>query len=62
LTAGHHTQLGAWSAAHYGTFGQNFWGLGSHLLDLPFRFALPLILWAVFYFERLAAAPGAEAA
>lgn len=49
------TQLGAWSAAHYGTFGQNFWGLGKHLLDLPFKFALPLILWAGFYYRDFAA-------
>jgi hypothetical protein len=47
------TQLGAWSAEHYGSFAQNFWGLGKHLLDLPFRFALPLLLWAVFFFDRL---------
>jgi hypothetical protein len=45
------TQLGAWSAAHYGAFGQNFWGLGKHLLDLPFKFALPFVLWAGFYFN-----------
>lgn len=47
------TQLGAWSAQHYGTFGQNFWGLGKHLLDLPFKFALPLILWSGFYVREL---------
>jgi hypothetical protein len=56
------TQLGAWSAQNYDTFGQNFWGLGRHLLDLPFRFALPLILWSSFYLDRLlpALAPVAE--
>ena len=32
------TQLGAWSLAHYGAFARNFWGLGKHLLDLPFKF------------------------
>jgi hypothetical protein len=47
------TQLGSWSAEHYGSFGQNFWGLGRHLLDLPFRFALPLLLWSAFYLDRL---------
>jgi hypothetical protein len=47
------TQLAEWSAQHYGPFGQNFWGLGRHLLDLPFRFALPLILWSSFYLDRL---------
>ena len=54
------TQLGAWSAEHYGAFAQNFWGLGRHLLDLPFRFALPLLLWAVFFFDRLAPAPALD--
>lgn len=49
------TQLGGWSAQHYGTFAQNFWGLGKHLLDLPFKFALPLILWAGFYVRDLLA-------
>ncbi|HVS15785.1 MAG TPA: hypothetical protein VMV46_17820, partial [Thermoanaerobaculia bacterium] len=56
------TQLGAWSVEHYGAFARNFWGLGGHLLDLPFRFALPLILWTAFFFDRLApptAAPSA---
>lgn len=47
------TQLGAWSAEHYGAFGQNFWGLGKHLLDLPVKLALPLALWAGFYAPRL---------
>jgi hypothetical protein len=51
------TQLGAWSEAHYGAFGQTFWGLGKHLLDLPFKFGLPLILWAGFYYAILV--PGA---
>jgi len=46
------TQLGAWSGQHYGFFAQNFWGLGKHLLDLPFKFALPFFLWAAFYFEE----------
>jgi hypothetical protein len=49
------TQLGDWSRAHYGTFAQNFWGLGKHLLDLPFKFALPLILWAAFYIRDFTA-------
>jgi hypothetical protein len=56
------TQLGAWSLEHYGAFARNFWGLGRHLLDLPFRFALPLILWAAFFFDRLAPAAAAPAA
>jgi len=44
------TQLGSWSDAHYGAFAQNFWGFGKHLLDLPFKLALPFILWVGFYF------------
>jgi hypothetical protein len=47
------TQLGAWSVAHYGPFAQNFWGLGKHLLDLPFKFSLPFVLWAGFYVREL---------
>ncbi|MCH9651431.1 MAG: hypothetical protein K0U98_24610 [Deltaproteobacteria bacterium] len=49
------TQLGSWSVANYGAFWRNFFGLGKHLLDLPFKLALPLALWATFYFPRLAA-------
>lgn len=45
------TQLGAWSNEHYGPIAQNFWGFGKHLLDLPFKLALPFILWAGFYFR-----------
>ncbi len=55
------TQLGSWSAQNYGAFGQNFWGLGKHLLDLPFKFALPLILWCAFFFEQLTGAREREA-
>lgn len=47
------TRLGAWSLAHYGAFARNFWGLGKHLLDLPFKFSLPLLLWAAFYLRDL---------
>ncbi len=47
------TQLGAWSAANYSTFQINFWGLGKHLLDLPFKFSMPLLLWAGFYLSLL---------
>ncbi len=47
------TQLGAWSVAHYGSFAQNFWGLGKHLFDLPFKLTLPFLLWAVFYLREL---------
>ena len=47
------TQLGEWSAAHYGTLQTNFWGLGKHLLDLPFKLAMPLLLWSAFYLRQL---------
>jgi hypothetical protein len=46
------TQLGSWSTQHYGAFARNFWGLGKHMLDLAFKFALPLILWAAFYYRE----------
>jgi hypothetical protein len=49
------TRLGAWSLAHYGPFARNFWGLGKHLLDLPFKFSLPFLLWAGFYLRDLMA-------
>jgi hypothetical protein len=49
------TQLGAWSEQHYGALAQNFWGLGKHMLDLAFKFALPLILWAGFYYQEFLA-------
>ncbi|MEO7795879.1 MAG: hypothetical protein ABIV06_14020 [Thermoanaerobaculia bacterium] len=44
------TQLGAWSNEHYGPVARNLWGFGKHLLDLPFKLALPFMLWAGFYF------------
>jgi hypothetical protein len=46
------TRLGAWSLAHYGLFARNAYGLTKHLLDLPFKLALPFLLWAGFYYER----------
>jgi hypothetical protein len=47
------TQNQAWSAEHYAPWQMNFWGLGKHLLDLPFKFAMPLLLWAAFYLREL---------
>jgi hypothetical protein len=52
------TQLGEWSVANYGAFGQTFWGLGKHLLDLPFKFGLPLILFGGYYWDWLLAGRG----
>lgn len=47
------TQLGAWSMANYGSFARNFWGMFKHLMDLPFKLALPFLLWAGFYVGTL---------
>ncbi|MEM1250241.1 MAG: hypothetical protein AAGA81_24625 [Acidobacteriota bacterium] len=54
------TQLGQWSLDNYSAFARNFWGLGKHVLDLAFKFALPLALWSLFYLDRLL--PQTEAA
>ncbi len=53
------TQLGTWSASHYGAFGQNFWGMGKHLLDLPVKLGLPLLLWGYFFLGELLGRPAA---
>jgi hypothetical protein len=49
------TQLGEWSTEHYSVAGQTFWGLGKHILDLPFKFGLPLLLFGVWYYDWLLA-------
>lgn len=46
-------QLGTWSAAHFGAVARNLYGLAWHLLDLPLKFALPLVLWAAFFLDAL---------
>ena len=56
------TQLGDWSFEHYGAFARNFYGLGKHLLDLPFKLAFPLVVWAAFYYRLLVPAPERAAA
>jgi hypothetical protein len=53
VKAAYSTQLGAWSLAHYGPLARNFWGLGKHLLDLPFKLSLPFVLWAAFYLREI---------
>lgn len=53
VKAAYATRLGAWSLAHYGPFARNAYGLGRHLLDLPFKLGLPLLLWAGFYLGRM---------
>lgn len=40
-------------AEQYGPLGRNLFGLGKHLLDLPFKLGLPLALFVVFHFRRL---------
>lgn len=47
------TELGRFSLEQYGPFARNAWGLLHHLLDLPFKLALPFALWAVFYLPQL---------
>jgi hypothetical protein len=46
--------LGDWSARHYGALARNFWGLGKHTLNLPFKFALPFALWAASFWQSFA--------
>jgi hypothetical protein len=53
VKAAYATKLGAWSLAHYGPFARNAYGLVRHLLDLPFKLGLPLLLWAGFYLGRM---------
>jgi hypothetical protein len=47
------TQLGDWSVRNYGPFARNAYGLGKHLLDLPFKLSLPFVLWTGFYLRDL---------
>jgi len=53
VKAAYATRLGAWSLEHYGSFARNAYGLARHLLDLPFKLGLPLLLWAGFYLGRM---------
>lgn len=53
VKAAYATRLGPWSLAHYGPFARNAYGLGRHLLDLPFKLGLPLVLWTAFYLGRM---------
>lgn len=54
------TQLGQWSLEHYDAFLRNAWGLSKHLVDLPFKLALPILLWVVFYLRELTGRPAPE--
>ncbi len=42
------TQLGPWSAAHYGAVARNFWAGGFHFYQIAGRFAAPLAIWWPF--------------
>lgn len=54
-------ELGEWSLETYSAWERNFWALGKHLLSLPFKLALPWILWAGFHYRHLPLAKAAEA-
>lgn len=56
------TQLGEWSAEHYGPFARNAWGLAKHVTDLVVKLALPFVLWAAFYLRNLLPGGPPEAA
>jgi hypothetical protein len=47
------TQLGGWSEAHYSFFARNAWGLANHVVDLALKFAVPLALWALWFYRDL---------
>jgi hypothetical protein len=53
VKAAYATKLGPWSLSHYGPFARNAYGLVRHLLDLPFKLGLPLLLWSGFYLGRM---------
>lgn len=42
------TELGPWSAAHYGTAARNFWATGHHFYRIAGMFAVPFVLWWAF--------------
>jgi hypothetical protein len=39
------TELGPWSAAHYGALARNFWATGHHFYRIAGMFAIPFALW-----------------
>lgn len=42
------TELGPWSAAHYGILARNFWATGRHFYRIAGMFAIPFVLWWAF--------------
>src|SRR5262249_49075124 len=55
------TQLGAWSAAHYGAFAKNAWTTAAHFWRLAGCFAAPFLLWWVLIRPAGEARPGSRA-
>ena len=49
---GYATQIPA-TVGDYGKVSRNLWGISSHMLELPFKFAMPFVLWAAFYIRHL---------
>ena len=47
------TQLGGWSEEEFGPWARNVYGLGKHVLDLPVKLGLPLLLWVVSFWPEL---------
>jgi len=39
------SELGPWSAAHYGTAARNLWATGHHFYRIAGMFAVPFVLW-----------------
>jgi hypothetical protein len=56
------TQLGAWSAAHYGAFARNLWGTAAHFWRLAGCFAAPFLLWWLLIRPAATEAPAPGAA
>jgi hypothetical protein len=55
------TELGPWSAAHYGPLARNFWGTASHFWRLAGCFAAPFVVWWVLIRPAGEARPGSRA-
>jgi hypothetical protein len=53
------TELGPWSAAHYGTMARNFWATGRHFYRIAGMFAIPFVLWWAFARESPEPSPRA---
>jgi hypothetical protein len=45
------TELGPWSADHYGALARNVWATGHHFYRIAGMFAIPFVLWWAFTHE-----------